>query len=198
MSDDVTADGTEVNEGDSAVGNLDNKLSTDGSLQCCSAESVLKYCLCVWFTISTVAQRRAPWGVLTVTRKITGCPLPSLEEPLRSHYYRNAQSILKEPSQPNTAASACAVALRLTFRKHKNCDKIHQEIVFPQKLAAALNYKTRKSACPRLCLFLFSLYTPIIYLLMYFTSKCIHFYMGFVNKTLRSCPIWLCTDIMSF
>lgn len=106
------------------------------------------------------AQRRAPRGVLTVTRKITGCPLPSLEEPLSSHYYRNAQSILKEPSQPNTAASACAVALRLTFQNHKSCDKIHQETVFPQKLQL---HQIIKQENLSLCVFISSIYAHFLF-----------------------------------
>ena len=42
----------------------------------CSIESILSYCLCVWFSSCTVAQRKKLQGVTKAAQKITGSPLP--------------------------------------------------------------------------------------------------------------------------
>jgi len=41
-----------------------------------SIESILSYCLCVWFSSCTVVQRKILLGVIKVAQKITGCPPP--------------------------------------------------------------------------------------------------------------------------
>ncbi len=60
----------------------------------------LTYCLCVWFSSCTVAQRKALQGVRKVTQKIVGCPLPSLEELHSSRCLKKAQNILQDSSHP--------------------------------------------------------------------------------------------------
>ncbi len=66
----------------------------------CSIESILTYCLCVWFSSCTVAQRKALQGVRKVAQKIVGCPLPSLEELHSSRCLKKAQNILQDSSHP--------------------------------------------------------------------------------------------------
>ena len=55
----------------------------------CSIESILIYCLCVWFSSCTVAQRKRLQGVIKAAQKITGCPLPSLARLFCSHFSFN-------------------------------------------------------------------------------------------------------------
>ena len=60
----------------------------------CLIESILTYCLCVWFTSCTVAQRGMLQGVIKAVQKIIGCPLLSLDELHRSRCLKKADSIL--------------------------------------------------------------------------------------------------------
>lgn len=60
-----------------------------------SIESVLTYCMCVWFASCTAAQRKAFQRVIN-TQEIIGCPLPSLEELHSSRCLRKVENILKD------------------------------------------------------------------------------------------------------
>uniref|UniRef100_A0A3P9IGT3 Reverse transcriptase domain-containing protein n=1 Tax=Oryzias latipes TaxID=8090 RepID=A0A3P9IGT3_ORYLA len=66
----------------------------------CSIESILTYCVCVWFSRCTVAQRKALQRVINTAQKITGCPLLPLEELHSSRCLKKAQDILKDTSHP--------------------------------------------------------------------------------------------------
>ena len=66
----------------------------------CSIESILTYCLCVWFSSCTVAQRKRLQGVIKAAQKITGCPLPSLDELHSSRCLKKAKSVLQDTSHP--------------------------------------------------------------------------------------------------
>ncbi|KAK3561725.1 hypothetical protein QTP86_012698 [Hemibagrus guttatus] len=66
----------------------------------CSIESLLKYCICVWYTSCTVAQRKALQRVINMAQKIIGCPLLNLEELHSSHCLKIAQNIIKDTSHP--------------------------------------------------------------------------------------------------
>ena len=66
----------------------------------CSIESILTYCMCVWFTSCTAAQRKKLQRVINTAQKIVGCPLPSLEDLHRSRGLKKTQNILKDPSHP--------------------------------------------------------------------------------------------------
>ena len=66
----------------------------------CSIESILLYCLHVWFSSRTVAQRKKPQGVTKAAQKIFGCPLPSLEGLHSSHCLKKAKTILQDSSHP--------------------------------------------------------------------------------------------------
>ncbi|KAK3562969.1 hypothetical protein QTP86_012586 [Hemibagrus guttatus] len=46
----------------------------------CFIESLLTYCICVWYTSCTAAQRKALQRVINTAQKIIGCPLLTLEE----------------------------------------------------------------------------------------------------------------------
>lgn len=66
----------------------------------CSVESVLTYCICVWFLSCTAAERNALQRVVNSAQKIIGCPLPSLQELYSSRCLKKAVKILKDPSHP--------------------------------------------------------------------------------------------------
>ncbi|KAK3505856.1 hypothetical protein QTP70_019506, partial [Hemibagrus guttatus] len=66
----------------------------------CSIESLLTYCICVWYTSCTVAQRKALQRVINMAQKITGCPLLTLEELHSSSCLKEAQNIIKDTSHP--------------------------------------------------------------------------------------------------
>ena len=61
-----------------------------------SIESILTYCMCVWYTSRTVAQRKALRSVINTTQKIAGCPLPTLEELHSSRCLKKAQNIIND------------------------------------------------------------------------------------------------------
>ncbi|KAK3534494.1 hypothetical protein QTP86_016310, partial [Hemibagrus guttatus] len=65
----------------------------------CSIESLLTYCICVWYTSCTVAQRKALQRVINTAQKI-GCPLLTLEELHSSRCLKIAQNIIKDTSHP--------------------------------------------------------------------------------------------------
>ncbi len=66
----------------------------------CSVESILTYCICVWFSSCTAAEKKALQRIITTAQKIIGCPLPSMEELHSSRCLLKAQKILKDPSHP--------------------------------------------------------------------------------------------------
>lgn len=65
-----------------------------------SIESILTYCICVWYTSCTVAQRKALQRVINTAQKIAGCHLPTLEELHSSRCIKKAQNIIKDSSHP--------------------------------------------------------------------------------------------------
>ncbi len=66
----------------------------------CSVKSILTYCICVWFSSCTAAERKALQRIITTAQKVIGCPLPSMEELNSSSCLLKAQKILKDPSHP--------------------------------------------------------------------------------------------------
>ena len=66
----------------------------------CSIDSILTYCLCVWFPSCTVALRKRFQGVIKAAQKIIGCPLPSLEEVHSARCLKQSHAILKDSSHP--------------------------------------------------------------------------------------------------
>ena len=66
----------------------------------CFIESVLTYCMCVWFASCTVAERKALQRVVNTAQKIIGCPLPTLEDLYSSRCLRRATNILRDSSHP--------------------------------------------------------------------------------------------------
>ncbi|XP_028299247.1 thymidylate kinase isoform X1 [Gouania willdenowi] len=65
-----------------------------------SVESVLTYCLGVWYTGSTVKDRKAVQRVINTAQKIIGCPLPSLENIATSCCLRRTKAITGDPLHP--------------------------------------------------------------------------------------------------
>ncbi|KAL0199254.1 hypothetical protein M9458_007794, partial [Cirrhinus mrigala] len=65
-----------------------------------TVESILTYCICIWYPSCTVAQKKALQRVINTAQKIVGCPLPSLEDLHSSRCLKKAQNIIKDTSHP--------------------------------------------------------------------------------------------------
>ncbi|XP_040891591.1 piggyBac transposable element-derived protein 2 [Toxotes jaculatrix] len=63
-------------------------------------ESILTSCITVWYGNSSVADRKALQRVVKTAQRITGTPLPSIEEVQRKRCLRRARNILKDSSHP--------------------------------------------------------------------------------------------------
>lgn len=66
----------------------------------CSIESILTYCLCVWFSSCTVAQKKAFQRVINTAQKIVGCPLPTMDDLHSARCAKKAQSIIRDTFHP--------------------------------------------------------------------------------------------------
>ena len=80
-----------------------NHLSADilGNFYRCAIESILTNCITVWYGNCSVADRKALQRVVKTAQRITGTPLPAIEDVQRKRCLRRARSILKDPSHPN-------------------------------------------------------------------------------------------------
>ena len=65
-----------------------------------AVESILAYCISVWYAGCTAADKRALRRVINTAQKITGCSLPSLEDIASSRYHSRAVNITKDTSHP--------------------------------------------------------------------------------------------------
>ena len=79
-----------------------NKLSQEllVSFYRCSIESILTYCINVWFGCCTAAERTALQRVVNTAQRIIGRPLPSLADLYSSRCLRKAQGIVEDPFHP--------------------------------------------------------------------------------------------------
>uniref|UniRef100_A0AAX7T1V1 Alkylated DNA repair protein AlkB homologue 8 N-terminal domain-containing protein n=1 Tax=Astatotilapia calliptera TaxID=8154 RepID=A0AAX7T1V1_ASTCA len=66
----------------------------------CSIESVLTYCIGVWFSSCTTAHRKALQRVINMAQKIIGHPLPSLKDLYSTRCLKRARSILRDCTHP--------------------------------------------------------------------------------------------------
>ncbi|KAK0139829.1 putative RNA-directed DNA polymerase from transposon BS [Merluccius polli] len=78
--------------------NLDTKLLL--AIYHSSVESILTYCLGVWYAGSTAKDRKAVQRIINTAQKIIGCPLPSLENISTSCCLRKIKAITGDPSHP--------------------------------------------------------------------------------------------------
>ena len=60
----------------------------------CSMKSILTYCIPVWYTSCTVAQRKALQRVINMAQKIVVCPVLTLEELHGSRCLKKAKNII--------------------------------------------------------------------------------------------------------
>uniref|UniRef100_A0A3P9IWZ8 Reverse transcriptase domain-containing protein n=1 Tax=Oryzias latipes TaxID=8090 RepID=A0A3P9IWZ8_ORYLA len=67
----------------------------------CAIESILTSCISVWYGNCSVADRKALQRVVKTAQRITGTPLPALEDIQRKRCLRRARSILKDSSHPD-------------------------------------------------------------------------------------------------
>ncbi|KAK3538268.1 hypothetical protein QTP70_033525 [Hemibagrus guttatus] len=73
----------------------------------CFIESLLTYCICVWYTSCTAAQRKALQRVINTAQKIIGCPLLTLEELSQKSTEHNKGHLT--PWIPSIGSSAISV-----------------------------------------------------------------------------------------
>ncbi len=78
--------------------NLDQKLLL--AFYRSSVESVLTYCLSVWYSGSTAEDKNAVQRVIKTAQKIIGCPLPTLEQLSTSCCLRKIKAITGDPTHP--------------------------------------------------------------------------------------------------
>ncbi len=63
-------------------------------------ESVITYCISMWYASSSAADKKALQWVINSAQKIIGCPLPSLKELYTVRCLGRAANILKDPFHP--------------------------------------------------------------------------------------------------
>lgn len=61
-----------------------------------TVESILTYCITVWYSGCTAADRRALQRAVNTAQKITGCSLPSLDTIASSRYLSRATDIITD------------------------------------------------------------------------------------------------------
>ncbi len=65
-----------------------------------TVESVLTYCITVWYAGCSAADKRILQGVVRTAEKIIGFQLPSLEDVASTRYLSRAQNIIQDCSHP--------------------------------------------------------------------------------------------------
>ncbi|KAI5619532.1 gastrula zinc finger protein XlCGF28.1-like [Silurus asotus] len=79
-----------------------NQLSSDilVNFYRCAVESILTSCVTVWYGSCSAAERKALQRVVKTAQRITGTPLPAMEDIQKKRCLRRARSILKDSSHP--------------------------------------------------------------------------------------------------
>ncbi len=63
-------------------------------------ESILTYCISVWFAGCSVADKKALERIIKTAEKVIGCPLPSLSDIAHSRILSRAKIIIEDNSHP--------------------------------------------------------------------------------------------------
>ncbi|XP_077570041.1 uncharacterized protein LOC144194692 [Stigmatopora nigra] len=77
--------------------NLDTKLLVTYRA---TVESILAYCIAVWYAGSMAADRKAMQRLINNAQKIIGCPLPSLDDIGSPRYLNRARNIVRDQYHP--------------------------------------------------------------------------------------------------
>ncbi len=67
-----------------------------------AVESLLTYCIAVWYCSCTEAERKGIQRIINTAQKIIGCPLPALKQLYNSRCLSRAQNIEKDHSHPGS------------------------------------------------------------------------------------------------
>lgn len=67
---------------------------------CSTMESVLTYCVTVWFAVCSAADRKTLQGVIKTEEKIIGCPSASLVDIPSSRCLNKVGHIIKDSTHP--------------------------------------------------------------------------------------------------
>ena len=106
----------------------------------CAIESILTYCICVWFGNCTAAEKKALQRVVNHAQKIIGLSLPSMDDLYNTRCDRKAKSILRDPTHPGH----CHFELLPSgqrYRLMRTRTKRFQDSLYPRAIAA-LNKKS--------------------------------------------------------
>uniref|UniRef100_A0A3P9HUL5 Reverse transcriptase domain-containing protein n=1 Tax=Oryzias latipes TaxID=8090 RepID=A0A3P9HUL5_ORYLA len=63
-------------------------------------ESILSYCITVWFSHCTEAERQSLHRVVKMAQRLIGCPLPSLKDIYQSRCFSRVTSIITDSTHP--------------------------------------------------------------------------------------------------
>ena len=80
------------------MNNLDQKLLVNFYRS--TIETLLSYCITVWYSSCTEADRKGFQRVIKTAQRIIGCPLPSLSDIYNSRCLSRARNILKDSTHP--------------------------------------------------------------------------------------------------
>ncbi|GAA6093390.1 mas-related G-protein coupled receptor member A4-like [Tachysurus ichikawai] len=64
-------------------------------------ESLLAYCISVWYSGCIPAEKRALQRIINTAQIITGCSLPSLEDIASPRHLSRTNNIIKDTSHPD-------------------------------------------------------------------------------------------------
>lgn len=99
-----------------------------------TVESVLSYCITVWYVGCSAADKKALQRLIRTAEKITGYPLPSLENFAISHYLSRAKNIVKDPSHPGHHQFELLPS-SICYRAAKTCTNRFRDSFFPTAIA---------------------------------------------------------------
>lgn len=72
-----------------------------GNFYPCAIESILTYCITVWYGNCTAHDRKTLQRVVKTAQRVTGTPLPVIKSIYDRRCLRKAQTIIKDSSHPN-------------------------------------------------------------------------------------------------
>ncbi|KAK0148357.1 NLR family CARD domain-containing protein 3 [Merluccius polli] len=88
-----------------------------------SIESILTYCITVWYSSCTMADRERLQRIIKAAQKIIGCPLPSLTDIFTSRCLTRAKNITKDNTHPGFILFDLLPSRR-RYRRHQERSKV--------------------------------------------------------------------------
>ncbi|XP_077466721.1 PHD finger protein 12 isoform X2 [Stigmatopora argus] len=98
-----------------------------------TVESILAYCITVWYAGSTAADKKAMQKVINTAQRIVGCSLPSLEDIASPRYLSRARNIIGDPYHPGHNLFQLLPSGR-RYRSHKARTNRLKDSFFPTSI----------------------------------------------------------------